>query len=156
MLDLIETIFEVKKLSNSDTEFCSLIVHVVDPVDFYWIIITAVACTTQMCCLKSDKEKTQELFPFAQKISCTHSTLEMPIRLGDFQIVEKKARKLKELLQTRDEITEVFKALIFAKDDMQPLIDGSTNKMVSINVMKKKNALLLIRASTFPWMISRF
>jgi hypothetical protein len=43
----------------------------------------------------------------------------------------KKKRKLKELLQTPDEIIEVLKALIFAKDDMQPLIDGSTNKMVS-------------------------
>jgi hypothetical protein len=39
---------------------------------------------------------------------------------------------MKELLQTPDEIIEVFKALIFAEDDdMQPLIDGSTSKMVS-------------------------
>jgi hypothetical protein len=49
-----------------------------------------------------------------------------------FTVVKrKKERKLKELLQTPHEITEVLKALIFAKDDMQPLIDGSTNKMVN-------------------------
>jgi hypothetical protein len=53
-------------------------------------------------------------------------------------------RKMKELLQTPDEIIEVFKALIFAKDDMQPLIDGSTNKMVSF-----ANALRIILHSTF-------
>jgi hypothetical protein len=52
----------------------------------------------------------------------------------------KKERKLKELLQTPDEITEVLKALIFAMDDMQPLIDGSTNKMVSsTNACVKNN-----------------
>jgi hypothetical protein len=53
-------------------------------------------------------------------------------------------RKMKELLQTPDEIIEVFKALIFAKDDMQPLIDGSTNKMVSF-----ANALRIILHSNF-------
>jgi hypothetical protein len=51
----------------------------------------------------------------------------------------KKERKLKELLQTPDEITEVLKVLIFVKDDMQPLIDGSTNKMVT-----STNALRII------------
>ena len=49
-----------------------------------------------------------------------------------FTAEEKKAeRKLKELLQTLDEIMEAFKGLIFARDDVQPLIDGSTNEMVS-------------------------
>lgn len=47
--------------------------------------------------------------------------------------------KMKELLQTPDEIIKILKALIFAKDDMQPLIDGSTSKMVSF-----ANALRII------------
>jgi hypothetical protein len=50
-----------------------------------------------------------------------------------FTAEEKKAgRKLKEFLQTpHDEILEVFKELIFARNDVQPLIDGSTNETVS-------------------------
>ena len=40
-------------------------------------------------------------------------------------------RKLSKLLQTPTEIMEVFKALIFGKDNVQPLIDGSTNRVVS-------------------------
>ena len=45
---------------------------------------------------------------------------------------EKKAEmKLKELLQTPNEIVEVLKGLIFAKDDKQSLFDGSTKEMVS-------------------------
>lgn len=41
-------------------------------------------------------------------------------------------RKLKKLLRTPTEIMEVFKALIFAKNNVQPLMDGSTNKLVSL------------------------
>ncbi|KAE8007879.1 hypothetical protein FH972_004440 [Carpinus fangiana] len=33
---------------------------------------------------------------------------------------------------------------LFVRDTMQPLIDGSTNEMVSIDVLKKKNLLLFI------------
>ena len=44
---------------------------------------------------------------------------------------ERARRKLKELLQTPDEIVEVFKCLIFSKDDNQSLFDGSTKEMVS-------------------------
>ena len=39
-------------------------------------------------------------------------------------------RRIRKTLQTPTEIMEVFKALIFTKDNVQPLIDGSTNKMV--------------------------
>lgn len=39
-------------------------------------------------------------------------------------------RKLRKLFQTPAEVMEVFKALIFTKDTVQPIIDGSTNKTV--------------------------
>lgn len=42
-------------------------------------------------------------------------------------------RRLKKFLRPPIEIMEVFKALIFdAKDNVQQLIDGSTNKLVSL------------------------
>ena len=39
-------------------------------------------------------------------------------------------QKIKKLLQTPNEIMEIFKALIYAKDNLQTLIDGSTQKTV--------------------------
>jgi hypothetical protein len=57
MLDIMDSIFEVNRLSNNDTkEELALILCASDlPVGVYWIIITVVACTTQMYCLKSNK-----------------------------------------------------------------------------------------------------
>ena len=39
-------------------------------------------------------------------------------------------RKLRKLFQTPTEIMEILKALIFTKDNVQPIVDGSTNKPV--------------------------
>lgn len=39
-------------------------------------------------------------------------------------------KRIKKLFHTPTEIMEVFKALIFTKDKVQPIIDGSTNKTV--------------------------
>lgn len=39
-------------------------------------------------------------------------------------------RKIKKLLQTPNEIMEVLKAVIYAKNNLQLLIDGSTQKTV--------------------------
>ena len=44
-------------------------------------------------------------------------------------------RKIKKLLQTPNEIMEIFKALIYAKDNLQTLIDGSTQKRVKIKAI---------------------
>ena len=40
-------------------------------------------------------------------------------------------RKLRKLFQTPTEIMEIFKALIFPKDNAQPILDGSTNQTVT-------------------------
>ncbi|BBG92653.1 hypothetical protein Prudu_000452 [Prunus dulcis] len=53
-------------------------------------------------------------------------------------------RKLRKLFQTPAEVMEVFKALIFTKDTVQPIIDGSTNKTVNIDVLRRKYVLLFI------------
>ena len=62
----------------------------------------------------------------------------------------KERRKLKELLQTPEEIMEALKGLIFAKNDVQPLIDGSTNKMVSSTNEKHANFFFIIFFFFFP------
>ncbi|CAL5421226.1 unnamed protein product [Camellia sinensis] len=39
---------------------------------------------------------------------------------------------------------KILKSLIYAKDDQLPLVDGSTKRRVSIDVLRRKNVLLLI------------
>ncbi|XP_059461339.1 protein SIEVE ELEMENT OCCLUSION C-like isoform X1 [Corylus avellana] len=82
MLAIMEIIFEVKNLFNNDIEEgrAASILHAPELV--YWIIITVVACTTQICCLKSDKDKTQELLPFAKNIKGTLMKLRVTTKLS--------------------------------------------------------------------------
>ncbi|KAE8007874.1 hypothetical protein FH972_004435 [Carpinus fangiana] len=148
VLDFSESLFELKKLSTNDyIKDNKRNWYVMDNISLsvYWIIITVVACTTQMCCLTSEKVTTHDLSRLAYKISCWLPDLKKCIHDVQCQIERKKAkRKLKELLQTPDEIVEVMKGLIFAKDDKQSLFDGSTKEMVRIDVLKKNNLLLFI------------
>jgi len=56
-LEVIESIFELEKLSIYDTKDVPALSTAMDriPVDAYWAIITIVACMTQMCCLTSEE-----------------------------------------------------------------------------------------------------
>ncbi|KAF5466032.1 hypothetical protein F2P56_015990 [Juglans regia] len=146
-LEVIESIFELEKLTVYDTKDVPALAGAMDriPVDVYWAIITVVACTTQMCCITGDEGKTQELSPVAQKINVILNVLRRTIKLAYEQIdVIEAYRKLKKIFQTPSEVMEVFKALIFHKDAEPSLIDGSTNKLVSIDVLKKKDVLFFI------------
>ncbi|KAL4643401.1 hypothetical protein ACB092_02G089300 [Castanea dentata] len=146
-LEVIQCMFELEKLSIYGTKDVPALSIAMDriPIDVYWAIITIAACMTQMCCIINDE--TQDLSPFAQKINYTLNLLRVQITLCRQQIeIIKAYRKLSKLLQTPTEIMEVFKALIFGKDNVQPLIDGSTNRVVNIDVLKKKNVLFYISA----------
>ncbi|KAG6732719.1 protein SIEVE ELEMENT OCCLUSION B-like [Carya illinoinensis] len=146
-LEVIESIFELEKLSIYDTKDVPALSGALDriPVDVYWAIITIATCTTKLCCITGDEGKTQELSPFAQKINVILNVLRRTIKLAHEQIdVIEAYRKLKKIFQTPTEVMEVFKALIFPKDVDPSLIDGSTNKLVNIEVLKKKNILFFI------------
>ncbi|KAG6732706.1 hypothetical protein I3843_01G183600 [Carya illinoinensis] len=146
-LEVIECIFELEKLSNYDTKDVPALSTGVDhiPVDVFWAIITVVASTTQLCCLTSDEGKKQELSLFSQKLNVIVSKLRRQITICKQQIEETEAYwRLVRLFRTPTEVMEVFKGLIFAKDKLQPLFDGSTRKPVSIEVLKRKNVLLFI------------
>ncbi|XP_035547857.1 protein SIEVE ELEMENT OCCLUSION B-like isoform X2 [Juglans regia] len=146
-LEVIECIFELEKLSNYDTKDVPALSTGVDhiPVDVFWAIITVVASTTQLCCLTSDEGKKQELSLFSQKLNVIVSKLRRQITICKQQIEETEAYwRLVKLFRTPTEVMEVFKGLIFTKDKLQPLFDGSTRKPVSIEVLKRKNVLLFI------------
>ncbi|KAE8022600.1 hypothetical protein FH972_008386 [Carpinus fangiana] len=146
-LEVIECIFELEKLSNYDTKDVPALSTGMDhiPVDVFWAIVTVVASTTQLCCLTSDDDKKQELSQYSQKINVILTKLRRQITLCRQQIEEVEAYwKLNKLFRTPTEIMEVFKGLIYTKDNVQPLIDGSTKKPANIDVLKKKNVLLYI------------
>ncbi|KAL4643405.1 hypothetical protein ACB092_02G089600 [Castanea dentata] len=146
-LEVIECVFELEKLSNHDVKdvpaLSTGMEHI--PVDVYWAIVTVVASTTQLCCLINDEEKKPELSPFSQKLNIIVTKLKRQITIIRQQIEETEAYwKLVKVFRTPTEIMEVFKGLIYTKDSVQPLIDGSTKKPVNIDVLKKKNVLLFI------------
>ncbi|GMY27253.1 protein SIEVE ELEMENT OCCLUSION B-like [Fagus crenata] len=145
-LEAIQCIFELEKLSNydiKDVPELSSVEHI--PVDVYWAIVTVVACTTQLCCLINDEDKKPELSLFSQKLNGIVTKLKRQITICRQQIEVTEAYwKLVKLLRTPTEIMEVFKGLIYTKDNVQPLIDGSTKKPVNIDVLKRKNVLLFI------------
>ncbi|VVA41660.1 PREDICTED: SIEVE ELEMENT OCCLUSION B, partial [Prunus dulcis] len=100
------------------------------PVDVYWAIMTVVACATKVTILTSDEVKDHDLAPFAQKIHYVLNKLKIQLIVCRKQIEEAEAyRRIRKTFQTPTEIMEVFKALIFTKDNVQPLIDGSTKQM---------------------------
>ncbi|XP_059448323.1 protein SIEVE ELEMENT OCCLUSION B-like [Corylus avellana] len=145
-LEVIESIFQLQRLSMIyDTKdvpaLSSARGHI--SVDVFWATTTIVACTTQMCCIKSDEEKTQKLSPFANKINSTLVFLKTRIETCYKQIEQIKAYKqLKKIIRTHTEIMEVLKELIFAKDNLQEIFYGSTKQRVSIEVLRKNNVLL--------------
>ncbi|XP_041004128.1 protein SIEVE ELEMENT OCCLUSION B-like [Juglans microcarpa x Juglans regia] len=129
------------------------------PVVVYWSINSLVACMIQMYRLASEEDNTQDLSPLAKKIETTYDSLKEKIKLGhrqkgdacwenDFEYC-----KMDDHLEIPEEIAGAFMdALIVTNDKLQiDVIDGSTANtqkkglaLVSINVLKKKNILLLI------------
>nr|POF15881.1 protein sieve element occlusion b [Quercus suber] len=137
-IDVVEYIFKLEKLlKNNDLKDISSLSTAKDsiPIHVYWAIITVVVCTTQLCCLFNDEDKSPELFPLVEKINVILNFLKLHIEPIDEQI---RYQKLMEVMENPIEIMVAFKEMTF-----KPLInDGSTNTEIGIEVMKTKNALL--------------
>ncbi|XP_040989124.1 protein SIEVE ELEMENT OCCLUSION B-like [Juglans microcarpa x Juglans regia] len=147
-LAVIECIFELEKLSNCDKKDVPALSTGVDliRVDVFWAIITVVASSTQLCCLTSDEGKKQELSLFSKKLNVIVSELRRQITICKQQIEETEAyKRIVELFRTPTEVIDCLKELIFTKDNVKQLFDGSTGNLVSIDeVLKGKNVLLFI------------
>ncbi|PON53339.1 Sieve element occlusion [Trema orientale] len=146
-LQVIEIIYELEKLTIYDPKDVPALAQSLDhtPVDVYWAILSVAACSTKINILTSEEDKPHDLSPYAQKIHYVMNKLKTHLIICKNQIEEAdNYRRLRKLFQTPTEIVEILKALIFSKDNVQPIIDGSTNKTVTIDVLKKKNVLLVI------------
>ncbi|KAF5475735.1 hypothetical protein F2P56_007511 [Juglans regia] len=152
-LEVIEFIVELERLSNL-ADIHGNILALTTAKDCirlhaYWAIITVVACTTQMFYLSSDNNDKEvlELSPLTQKMDLTLNLLKKNIKDCHQQIeeVKKYQQEEEEVPEIPKKILEGFKAMIFAEENLQPVLtDGSTNKMLSLDVLKGKNILLFI------------
>ncbi|CAL8073286.1 unnamed protein product [Prunus armeniaca] len=149
-LQVIDCIFELEKLSITYNEVKELREILASArkdisVNVYWCIITTVACATNISLLTSDEDKEHDLVPYAQKIHFILNKLNMQLKICRKQVEDAEAyRRIRKIFRTPTEIKEVFKALIFSKDNVQPLIDGSTKQTVDIDILRKKNILLFL------------
>lgn len=112
-------------------------------MDVYWTIVTIAAISTKISILLSDEpDKPHDLAPYSQKIHYVLNKLNRHLTISRKQLVEAEAfRKIRKLFSySSTEVLEIIKALIITKDTV--LIDGSTNRPVTIETLKKKNIFL--------------
>ncbi|KAG2689955.1 hypothetical protein I3760_09G164500 [Carya illinoinensis] len=150
-LEVIEFVVELERLSELADTYGNILALTTAkdciPLHAYWAIITIVACTTQMFYLSSDNsDKELELSPLTQQMNLTLNLLKKNIKDCHQQIAEVKKYQQEEEVPEIPKILDGFKAMIFAEENLQPVVltDGSTNKMVSLDVLKKKNVLLFV------------
>ncbi|KAI6700779.1 hypothetical protein NL676_015103 [Syzygium grande] len=126
------------------------------PTAVYWTIRSAVACASQITSLTShgleyitSTTEQWELSTLAHKLTNIYEHLLKQITICSQHIEEKRLvgayQTLLNLIETiHIDNMKILKALIYPKDDIQPLVEGTTKKRVSIEVLRRRNVLLLI------------
>ncbi|GAB4829298.1 hypothetical protein Ancab_018967 [Ancistrocladus abbreviatus] len=126
------------------------------PTATYWTIRSIVACASQIMGLTgmshehiASTTEAWELSSLAHKVSTIHEHLMKQLALCYQHIDDKKQieayQSLMQLFETSHiDNMKILKALIYAKEDLLPLVEGSTKKRASLDVLRRKNVLLLI------------
>ncbi|XP_077253093.1 protein SIEVE ELEMENT OCCLUSION B-like [Tasmannia lanceolata] len=158
MLDVTKCIIEFKELpeeyiSPDAPPMSMAMAHI--PTAVYWTIRSVVACSSQIIGLiglghefMSSTTEAWELSSLAHKVSNIHGHLRKQLSICYQHIDEKKHieayQTLIRLFETiHIDNMKILRALIYSKDDM-PLIDSSTKKRVSVEVLRRKIVILFI------------
>ncbi|KAJ6949425.1 protein SIEVE ELEMENT OCCLUSION B-like [Populus alba x Populus x berolinensis] len=159
MMDVARCVVEFNDLplayiSNEVPALSTAMAHI--PTAVYWTIRSVVACTAQINSLTTmghefsmSTNVAWELSTLAHKLSNILDHLRKQLDTCYQFIDEKRDVESFQMLKNLFEMIhidnmKVLKALIYAKDDIQPLIDGSSKKRVHLDVLRRKNVLLLI------------
>ncbi|KAM3751857.1 hypothetical protein ACB098_04G143000 [Castanea mollissima] len=159
MMDLTRCIVEFKELppqyiSHDTPAMSTAIAHV--PAASYWIIRCIVACSSQIASLiglgheyTASTTEAWELSSLAHKVNNIHEHLKKQLTLCYQQIDEKRHleyyQNLVHLFETPHlDNMKILKALLNPKDELQPLVIGSTKTRANLEVLRKKHVLLLI------------
>ncbi|CAL1391622.1 unnamed protein product [Linum trigynum] len=159
MLDVGKCVIKFKELPSqyitSDVEALSTALSHI-PIAVYWTARSVVACASQITGLVglghghlAATTEAWELSSLGHKLSNMCSHLEAQLGTCYKHIDEKKFMESYQSLIRLFETTQidnmkVLKALIYAKDDLQPLVDGATKKRAHLDVLRRKMVLLLI------------
>ncbi|KAK9117381.1 hypothetical protein Sjap_016328 [Stephania japonica] len=159
MLDVTKCIVHFKELPHqyisADAPVMSMaLAHI--PTAVYWTIRSVVACMSQMIGLIglsheyiSSTSETWELSSLAHKLNNIHGHLQTQLELCNQYIDDRRHieayQTLVRLFETSHiDNMKILRAMIYAYDDLQPLYDGHSKKRVNLDVLRRKNVLLLI------------
>ncbi|KAF7847643.1 hypothetical protein BT93_L2764 [Corymbia citriodora subsp. variegata] len=159
MLKVTRCVLDLKALPSAyiSSEFPALkaaMDHVQTAV--YWTIRSAVACASQITSLTSygleyitSTTEAWELSTLAHKLTTINEHLQKQISICNQHIEEKRNVEAYETLLNLFETIhidnfKILKALIYPKDDILPLVEATTKKRVNLEVLRRRNVLLLI------------
>ncbi|KAJ6423996.1 hypothetical protein OIU84_024884 [Salix udensis] len=159
MMDVARCVVQFKDLpssyiSNEVTALSTAMAHI--PTAVYWTMRSVVACAAQITGLTTmghefsvSTTEAWELSTLAHKLNNILELLRKQLATCYQHIDERRSIETFQMLKNLFEMIhidnmKVLKALIYAKDDIQPLIDGSSKKRVHLDVLRRKNVLLLI------------
>ncbi|KAI7995070.1 Protein SIEVE ELEMENT OCCLUSION B [Camellia lanceoleosa] len=155
LLDLTSSIVTFKELPytyvNQDVpEFSAAMAKI--PTIAYWIIKGIVLCIShaKLAYQYAASSIAAWKLPYLAKyINSIHDHLKKQLDTCNQLIDEKRKVEAYNSLLNISEIIHidnitVLKALIYAKENLLPLFDGSSKKMVNLEVLRKKTVLLLI------------
>ncbi|KAI7996495.1 Protein SIEVE ELEMENT OCCLUSION B [Camellia lanceoleosa] len=157
MLDVTKCIVDFKELPSqyivlNPPEMVAATASI--SIAVYWTLRSIVACALQIKYFTGmrleDMAKTEQdwdLSSLAQKLTNIHNhlqkQLDLCLQLSGWDI--ERFQRLEHLFKTTHiDNQKILKALIYTKDNQLPLVDGSTKRRVSIDVLVRKNVLLLI------------
>ncbi|KAF5198031.1 Sieve element occlusion b [Thalictrum thalictroides] len=160
MLDVTKCIVDFKELPpqyiNYETPvMAAALTHI--PTAVYWVIRSVVACSAQIISLiglgheymTTTTETSWDLSSLGHKVNNIHGHLRKQLALC-YQHIDGKRhleayQTLVRLFETiHIDNMKILRALIYAHEDILPLYDGSTKKRVNLEVLRRKNVLLLI------------
>ncbi|KAE8722042.1 hypothetical protein F3Y22_tig00014444pilonHSYRG00109 [Hibiscus syriacus] len=155
MMDVTRCVVQFKDLPStyisSDVPALATAMTLI-PTAVYWTIRSMVACATQISSLTSmghefGKSTTEswELSTLAHKLRNIHDHLTKQLNFCNQYIDERREVETYQMLLNlfdpnvlHIDNMRVLKALIYAKDDKLPLLDGSTKREVSLDVLRRK------------------
>ncbi|XP_058227605.1 protein SIEVE ELEMENT OCCLUSION B-like [Rhododendron vialii] len=159
MLDLTRCIVAFKELPSAyfthDVPALAAAANTI-PTAVYWAMRGVVACAAQISSLTSigheygtSTMEAWELSTLAHKINNIYEHLSKQLNICNQLLEERRNNESYDALRNIFEMIhidnmKVLKALIYARDDQPPLFDGSTKRRVNLEVLRRKNVLLLI------------
>ncbi|XP_030531296.1 protein SIEVE ELEMENT OCCLUSION B-like [Rhodamnia argentea] len=159
MVDVAKCIIQFSELppqyiSSEVPPLSTAMTHI--PTAVYWTIRSIVSCASQIASLIGlgneyipSATEAWELSSLAYKVGSIHEHLKKQLAICYQHIDEKRHfEAYQTLVRLFDKIhldnMTILKHLIYLRDDIQPLVDGTTKSKVSLEVLRKKTVLLLI------------